>query len=64
MIFFPIELAQPMSTGAGEGVILTTREVADCRKFTERTIYGPAVAKQIPAFKIGGSWRFSRPKTS
>ena len=53
-----------MSTGAGEGVILTIREVADYRKFTERTIYGPAVARQIPAFKIGGSWWFSRSKTS
>jgi hypothetical protein len=26
----------------------------------ERTIYRVAAAKQIPAFKVGGSWRFSK----
>lgn len=60
MIFFPFQLAQPMSTGAIEGVILTIREVAAYLKVTERTIYRLAAAKQIPSFKIGGSWRFSR----
>jgi len=49
-----------MSTGAIEGVILTIREVAAYLKVTERTIYRLAAAKQIPSFKIGGSWRFSR----
>jgi len=49
-----------MSTSAGEGGILTIREVADYLKVTERTIYRLAAAKQMPAFKIGGSWRFSR----
>ena len=58
---FPFQLAQPMSTGAIEGVILTIREVAAYLKVTERTIYRLAAAKQIPSFKIGGSWRFSRP---
>jgi len=27
---------------------------------TERTIYRLAGAKKIPAFKVGGTWRFSR----
>ena len=54
------QLAQPMSTSAVEGGILTIREVADYLKVTERTIYRLAAAKQMPAFKIGGSWRFSR----
>lgn len=40
--------------------ILTVKEVADFLKVTERTIYRLAAAKQIPAFKVGGSWRFSQ----
>jgi len=39
---------------------MTIGEVADYLKVTERTIYRLAGAKQIPAFKVGGSWRFSR----
>lgn len=29
-------------------------------KVTERTIYRLATAKMIPAFKVGGIWRFSK----
>ena len=43
-----------------EGEILTIREVADYLKVTERTIYRLAGVKKIPAFKVGGTWRFSR----
>ena len=43
-----------------EGEILTIREVADYLKVTERTIYRLAGAKKIPAFHVGGTWRFSR----
>ncbi len=50
-----------MSTSTGDGGILTIKEVAIYLKVTERTIYRLAAAKKIPAFKIGGSWRFSRP---
>jgi excisionase family DNA binding protein len=39
---------------------MTIGEVADYLKVTERTIYRLAGAKQIPAFKVGGSWRFPR----
>lgn len=39
---------------------MTIGEVADYLKVTERTIYRLAAAKKIPAFKVGGSWRFSR----
>ena len=39
--------------------ILTIKEVSDYLKVTERTIYRLAAAKKIPAFKVGGSWRFS-----
>ena len=40
--------------------IMTIKEVSDYLKVTERTIYRLAAGKQIPAFKVGGSWRFSR----
>ena len=39
---------------------MTIGEVADYLKVTERTIYRLAAAKKIPAFKVGGTWRFSR----
>lgn len=39
---------------------MTIGEVADYLKVTVRTIYRLAAAKKIPAFKVGGSWRFSR----
>ena len=40
--------------------VLTLPEVAACLKVTERTIYRLAGAKKIPAFKVGGVWRFSK----
>jgi excisionase family DNA binding protein len=43
-----------------EGEILTLKQVADFLKVTERTIYRLAAAGKIPAFKVGGTWRFSR----
>lgn len=49
-----------MSTSTSEGEILTIKQVADYLKVTERTIYRLAAAKKIPAFKVGGTWRFSR----
>ena len=49
-----------MPSNTIEGEILTIREIAEYLKVTERTIYRLASAKQVPAFKIGGSWRFSR----
>ncbi|WP_261533432.1 methylation-associated defense system helix-turn-helix domain-containing protein MAD1 [Burkholderia multivorans] len=49
-----------MPTSTSEGEILTIKQVADYLKVTERTIYRLAAAKKIPAFKVGGTWRFSR----
>ena len=54
------KMAITMSTSASEGEILTIKQVADFLKVTERTIYRLAAAKKIPAFKVGGTWRFSR----
>jgi excisionase family DNA binding protein len=53
-------MATTMPTSASEGEILTIKQVADFLKVTERTIYRLAAAKKIPAFKVGGTWRFSR----
>lgn len=50
----------PMPIRGDNGEIFTIKEVADFLKVTERTIYRLAAAKQIPAFKVGGSWRFLR----
>jgi len=49
-----------MSTSPKEAEILTIRQVADYLKVTERTIYRLAGAKKMPAFKVGGTWRFAR----
>ena len=54
------KMAIIMSTSTSDGEILTIKQVADYLKVTERTIYRLAAAKQIPAFKVGGTWRFSR----
>jgi excisionase family DNA binding protein len=61
MLAFPtIHLAKTMPSSPAENAIMTIGEVADYLKVTERTIYRLAGAKQIPAFKVGGSWRFSK----
>ena len=49
-----------MVTRASKTDILMIKEVAEYLKVTERTIYRLAAAKKIPAFMVGGSWRFSR----
>jgi excisionase family DNA binding protein len=49
-----------MTQNTPSEVVLTLAEVAAYLKVTERTIYRLAGAKKIPAFKVGGVWRFSR----
>lgn len=49
-----------MTSSADEGEILTLRQVAEFLKVTDRTIYRLAAAKKIPAFKVGGTWQFSK----
>ena len=53
-------LVRTMTSSADEGEILTLRQVAEFLKVTDRTIYRLAAAKKIPAFKVGGTWRFSK----
>ena len=43
-----------------EDEILTLDEVAAYLKAGKRTVYRLAAAKKIPAFKVGGIWRFQR----
>jgi excisionase family DNA binding protein len=40
--------------------ILTITEVAEYLKVAERTLYRLAAARKVPAFKVGGTWRFVR----
>jgi excisionase family DNA binding protein len=47
-----------MPTNDNKSGILTLKEVAEYLKVTERTIYRLAGAEKIPAFKVGGMWRF------
>lgn len=64
ILHYPVEvcpkLAIAMSTSPSDVEILTIKQVADYLKVTERTIYRLAGAKKIPAFKVGGTWRFSK----
>jgi excisionase family DNA binding protein len=40
--------------------ILTIDEVAAYLKAGRRTVYRMAASRKIPAFKLGGTWRFRR----
>ena len=40
--------------------ILTIDEVATYLKAGKRTVYRLAASKKLPAFKLGGTWRFRR----
>lgn len=40
--------------------VLTIREVAEYLKVNEKTVYGLAQQSRLPAFKVGGQWRFRR----
>jgi excisionase family DNA binding protein len=40
--------------------ILTLPEVALLLKIAEKTVYTMAQKAQLPAFKVGGQWRFKR----
>jgi excisionase family DNA binding protein len=37
--------------------VLTIKDVAEYLKVNERTIYRMASSGDLPAFKVGGSWR-------
>ncbi len=41
--------------------ILTLPELAGLLKVAEKTVYSLAQKRELPGFKVGGQWRFSRP---
>lgn len=43
-----------------DGEILTLDEVASYLRAGKRTVYRLAQNGEIPAFKVGGTWRFRR----
>lgn len=47
-----------MLQNSSESGILTFKDVSAYLKVAERTIYRFATATKIPAFKVGGPWRF------
>ena len=49
-----------MGTAVSDGEILTLDEVAVFLKAGKRTVYRSAQNGDIPAFKLGGTWRFRR----
>ena len=40
--------------------IFTLNDVAAYLKVGKRTVYRLAAARKIPAFKVGGTWRFRK----
>lgn len=44
----------------GNEELITIKEVSDYLKVAEKTVYRMAAEGKIPAFKVGGSWRFRR----
>lgn len=60
LVFSTIQPAKTMPSSKSDNAIMTIGDIAGYLKVTERTIYRLAGAKQIPAFKVGGSWRFSK----
>lgn len=51
-------MGEPMSDRPDE--ILTIDEVAAYLKAGKRTVYRLAAEGKLPAFKLGGTWRFRR----
>ena len=49
---------ETMKTGPDQ--IFTLDELAAYLKVGKRTLYRLAAQKEIPAFKVGGTWRFRR----
>ena len=45
---------------ASQDDILTIPEVASLLKVAGKTVYGLAQKGDLPAFKVGGQWRFRR----
>jgi len=42
--------------------IMTVKEVSEYLKISDKTVYKLASQDKLPAFKVGGSWRFQKIK--
>lgn len=42
------------------GEVMTVKEVAEYLRVAESTVYRYVKSGYLPAWKLGGSWRFSR----
>lgn len=49
-----------MQNEAGPSEVLTLKQLADYLKVNEKTIYRLLAGRKVPAFKVGGAWRFLR----
>lgn len=54
------KLTGAMPNAVGNAEITNLREVEGYLKVNDRTIYRLLSAKKLPAFKVGGSWRFKK----
>lgn len=61
MPYFPLQKENHKRTDAPmKDTVLTVRDVAEMLKLAEKTVYSLVADGEIPGFKVGGSWRFSR----
>ena len=49
-----------MARDSNNNQVLIIHEVADYLRVAEKTVYRLLAKKDIPAFKVGGSWRFKK----
>jgi len=57
---FPFIIGKGGTMTELQGEILTLDEVAAYLKAGKRTVYRLAAEGKLPAFKLGGTWRFRR----
>jgi excisionase family DNA binding protein len=56
----PFIIGKDETMAEPQGEILTLDEVAAYLKAGKRTVYRLAAEGKLPAFKLGGTWRFRR----
>lgn len=59
----PIQSVAPvLGRGLTRDQVLTAREVADLLRMPKSTVYEPARRGELPARRLGRTWRFLRPR--
>jgi excisionase family DNA binding protein len=54
----PAKLSAGKEKGEGPMNFVTAKELSALLKVSDSTIYNLAISRKLPAFKLGGSWRF------